>query len=1026
MIDLFYRRPRILVLFLMLVVVSGLGALRVLPRAEDPELTGRNAAIFAAFPGASAERVEALVTEPIEDLLAEVEEIKDMITSSSAGLAVLQVELLESVPNVDQVWSRVRDKLGDVQRDLPAGALPPELREFEIAAYTLIFGLAWDLEDPVESAILGRLGDDLADRMRAFGGTQEAKVFGSVEEEVQVAIDAGRLAAHGLTMRDVANATIAADSKIPAGTLVGDSEELLLEVDGELDSLDRIASLPVRVDGRGRTVRVGDLGVVSKRPRSPREELTLISGETGVVVAVRMESGRRVDLWTAGALEVFERFSADLPRGVEPTILFQQSRYTEARLTSLVGNFAIGAGLVVLVILVMMGWRAAVLVGITLPITSLMVLQGMRLLGMPIHQMSVTGLIIALGLLIDNAIVMVDEVRHRLGAGLPPQQAVGSAVRALGVPLMGSTATTVFAFLPIVLMPGNAGEFVGPIAVSVVLAITSSLFLALTVTPALTARFERVSADAKRPFFPLSILSHGIESRLATGAYRRVLRGLMAWPIVPLLLAMILPALGLWKGSQLPEQFFPPADRDQFAVELYLPQAASLDQTQAAVRQADDVLHAHGRVSDVHWFLGSSAPKFYYNFTETKRDAAYYAQGLVQLDGPEDSLLVVRALQDSLTAALPGVQVLAKQIEQGPPFEAPVELYVYGSDLEELMRIGDELRALLGGLDRVTATKTLLAAGRPKLRLALDEEAARLAGWDNSSVANELYGALEGIAGGTLLEATEELPVVVRLQESERTSLASLGTLRLRRGASDLPLDALGELLLEPEIAEIPHRDGLRCNTVQAFLEAGALPAETLDEALAAMDRRGFEVPPGYRVEIGGESAERDEAVGNLASTAAILLVAMAASLVLAFSSFRLAAVVAAVGVLSVGLSLGSLWLFGYPFGFMAIVGTMGLIGVAINDSIVVLAALEEDSEASAGSKPAVVEVVIRSTRHVLATTLTTAAGFLPLWLAGGGFWPPLAVAIGCGVLGATLLALTFIPAAFLLVRARRPAPAAA
>ncbi|MFT7676930.1 MAG: multidrug efflux pump [Planctomycetota bacterium] len=1016
--DLFYRRPRILVLFLMLVVVSGLGALRVLPRAEDPELTARNSAIFAAFPGASALRVEALITGPIEDELAELEEIGELVSSSRAGLAVLQIELLDEVDNVDQVWSRVRDKLADVQANLPDGALAPELVEFEIAAFTLIFGLVWDMDEPAPMGILSRHGEDLADHMRALGGTQQAELFGEVDEQVQVLVDPARLASYQLTVRDVAEATRAADSKIPAGSLVGDRERLLLEIDGELDSIDRIANLPVRVSPSGHVVRVGDIGEVQKQPRTPIESEALIYGRRGVAVGVRMESGRRVDHWSASALEAFEEFQASLPRGVRSEIIFEQSSYTERRLSNLFQNFAMGAGFVVLVILLMMGWRSALLVGLALPLSTLMVLQGMRMLGIPINQMSVAGLIIALGLLIDNAIVMVDEVRHKLMQGHSRGDAVREAVGDLAVPLLGSTATTVFAFLPIVLMPGGAGEFVGSMAMSVILAIVSSLFLALTVTAALAGRFEKVAPSNTRR----GLLVEGFSSPAMTRLYTKVMGMLMARPVLPIMLAAVLPLLGLWKSSELPDQFFPPADRDQFVVELFLPQQATLQETKLAAQRAREVMLAHERVQEVHWFIGESGPKFYYNLIDNERNASYYARSIVQLDGPHESLTVVRELQSALDGALPGVTVLAKQIEQGPPFEAPVELYVFGSDLDQLRQIGDELRGHLASLPLVTHTRALLKSGRPKLRLGIDEEGARLAGWNNTSIARELFDSLEGVSGGSILEATEELPVVVRLADAQRTDITTIASLELTRGTTRTPLSALGDFHLEPEIASIPHREGMRGNTIQAFIQAGTLPADTLAAAVARLEKSNFELPPGYHLEIGGESAERDRALGNLASTAAVLLVAMAASLVLAFSSFRLAAVVATIGVLAVGLSMGSLWLFGYNFGFMAIVGTMGLIGVAINDSIVVLAALEADAEARAGSKEAVVAVVVRSTRHVLATTFTTTAGFLPLWVAGGGFWPPVAVSIGCGVLGATLLALTFVPAAFLLVRAKRSA----
>ena len=256
----------------------------------------------------------------------------------------------------------------------------------------------------------------------------------------------------------------------------------------------------------------------------------------------------------------------------------------------------------------------------------------------------------------------------------------------------------------------------------------------------------------------------------------------------------------------------------------------------------------------------------------------------------------------------------------------------------------------------------------------------------------------------------------VRLAEEDRADLGRLRDLELTTPGGWTPLAALGGLELVPELGTIPHKDGRRVNTIQAFLDAGTLPSPVLEEVLARLEARGFEVPLGYELAVGGESAKRDEAVGNLASTAGILLVLMLAALVLSFNSFRMALLIGTVGILSVGLSLGSLWLWGFPFGSMGIVGTMGLMGVAINDSIVVLAGIRDDPRARTGDADAIRSVVRRATRHVLSTTITTMAGFTPLIVAGGQFWPPLAVALGFGVTGSTLLALVFVPTLYRLL----------
>ena len=296
----------------------------------------------------------------------------------------------------------------------------------------------------------------------------------------------------------------------------------------------------------------------------------------------------------------------------------------------------------------------------------------------------------------------------------------------------------------------------------------------------------------------------------------------------------------------------------------------------------------------------------------------------------------------------------------------------------------------------------------------------------HSDVASQMAGTLEGAVGGMILEGTEELPVRVRVADDARSNIDRIETMNLLPSGSvpgesfpGVPLTSLGAIELQPEQTDILREDRRRLSEVQAFLKAGVLPAPVQAEFQRRFDAAGIVLPPGYSLEFGGEAAQRNDAVGNLMASVGVLAVMMVAALVLSFKSFRLAAMVGVVAFLAVGLGLGALWVFGFPFGFMAIIGTMGLVGVAINDSIVVLAAIREDEAARNGDVDAMREVVVRATRHVVATSLTTMAGFMPLILDGGGFWPPMAVTIAGGVGGATILALIFVPACYLIAMKR-------
>jgi multidrug efflux pump len=1028
MLDLYYRNRRLLVLTIAVILVAGISAYESLPRLEDPELISRNAIVTTRYLGADAERVEALVTEKIEDELFDIEEIKTLESTSRTGISIIKVELKDEVVNVDEIWSRIRDKLNDVELELPTGALEPDLEDLDVRGYALITALTWQHDDPVSYALLRRLAEGLEDELRAINGTEHVELFGEPDEEITVEIDPARLASMGLTVGDVSRRIGQSDSKVSAGLMRNAvAGDVLIEVEGEMESLDRIRRTPIRFGQDGQFVVLSDIATIKKGTKHPASDLALVGGKPAVAVGVFVESDYRVDRWANVARSKVARYAEQLPRGVELEVVFDQSRYTEQRLGSLLENLGVGAVAVVVVMFFMMGWRSALIVSLSLPLSSLMVLAGMQFLGIPMHQMSVTGLIIALGLLIDNAIVMVDEVQGRLRHGMTPPEAIAQTVRHLAVPLLGSTLTTAFAFAPIALMPGSVGEFVGTIAMSVILALFSSLFLALTVIPALAGLLSRLGQSSPRQSWWKVGVSH---SRLR-GAYSSALDWILARPLLGIALAAALPIAGFVSATQLIEQFFPPTGRDMFQIELELPTYASLTQTQDTARRARQTMIANPQVRDVHWFMGKSAPSFYYNLVSDQEGAPYYTQGIVQLESADETVQLIRQLQDQLDDVFPEARVLVRQLEQGPPFDAPIELRLYGASVDRLAELGDQARAILAGVPDVVHTDADLTEALPKLNVTVDEEETRLAGLDHASIARQLDATLEGAVGGSLLESTEELPIRVRLADSGRGDLARISSLDLLPVASGpgqerkyIPISALGKIELVPEQAVIAHRNGRRVNVVRGYITAGVLPGKVLADFRRELAAGGLELPRGYEMQFGGEFAERNEAVGNLSASLGVLVVVMAATLVLTFGSFRLAGIIAVVAGMSGGLGLGSLWLFGHPFGFMAIIGTMGLAGVAINDSIVVLAALREDERARAGDRKAIRHVVVRSTRHVLATTFTTIAGFLPLIIEGGGFWPPLAITIAGGVAGATLLALVFVPSSYLLVnRERHTAP---
>ncbi len=1039
--NLFYRTPRLTALAIGLIAVAGLASFQSLARQEDPTLSRRLGIVTTRLPGASALRVESLITQKIENELQELHEIKTLQSKSRTGISVITVTLRDRYveADVDEIWSKVRDRLDDAASRFPRGASMPTLEERTTIAMTVVVGL---VDESVRSAgdeeenlgLLSRLAEDLAQRLRNLPGTRETEIFGEAQEEIRVGVDGQALAALGLSPADVARAVARADAKVPAGQLRRDRSDILMEVAGALDSIDRIRRVPLVEGGDGRVVKVGDVARVTKAAQDPPATMSLVSGARGVVVSATMQSNLRVDRWSATAREAIADFEETLPSGITLTLLFDQSVYTDERLGSLAGNLALGALIVVGVLFGMMGARSAIIVATALPLTLGVVLAQLSWLGIPLHQTSVTGLIIALGLLIDNAIVVVDDYRALLARGHGAAAAVSKAVSHLFVPLLASTLTTVLSFLPIVLMPGGGGEFVGPIASGVVLSVITSFFVAMTIIPALAGYVVRQPARQGETV-RASWWREGYSNDRLLSLYRTSLRHTLRWPALGIAVSLVLPILGFAMVGTLTEQFFPPNDRNQFQLQLQLPTQTSIAETRRAVSKARALLHEFDEVVESHWFLGESAPRVFYNMFGNQDGVSSYAGAFVTTRSPAATEALLVPLQRALREAFPDALALALPFEQGPPFAAPIEVRLVGPDLDVLREAGDRLRTIMTRTQGVTYTRAELASGRPKLMVEADEDQARLAGLALVDIAEQLDASLEGVKGGTVLEATEELPVRVRLADAERQDLAAIAGRRvvppMSRAAAEssrmegdlpgAPLAALARLELRPELAGIPRRNAERTNTVQAFLVPYTLIASSLADFERRLEASGFALPPGYRIELGGEDEQRSEAVGNLLAFVAPLLVIMLGTIILSFNSFRFAAVIVCVAVLSVGLAFMGVWLFGHPMGFLAVVGTMGLVGLAINGGIVVLSALRADEQAMTGDLDATREVVVGATRHIISTTLTTVGGFLPLILFGGRFWPPMATAIAGGVGGAAILSLYLVPSLFVwIVRRKR------
>ncbi|OLQ81150.1 acriflavin resistance protein [Photobacterium proteolyticum] len=1010
---------RLLVLAVALLIVSGLSAINTLPRAEDPVIHNRFASVITHFPGATAERVEALVTEKIETSLRQLDEVKLLASVSRPGISVVRVELKDEVNNAEPVWSRARDKLADAQPLLPQGTSVPELDDDHGYAFTVITALRWQGPTKPDLLTLRRYAIELGNRLRVLNGTEFVDLYGLPDEEILVTMDPSVTSALGRSAISLSNAINNADAKNSAGELVNGANRFTLEVSDSLDSLDRVRRVPVAIDESGYMIRLEDIAEVERTHASPPAELAVIDGKPAILVAARMQPTLRVDQWTQRVKKLLDNYQQEVPSNISVDLVFEQQSYTETRLSELNESLLLGFSIILVVLLLTLGIRSAIIVALSLPLTSLVTLTMMKFTGLPINQMSVTGLIVALGIMVDNAIVMVDTIQHYRQQGVAKLTAAVKAVNHLWIPLLGSTLTTVLAFAPIFLMPGPAGEFVGAIAITVCFSLIGSYLISHTIVAGFASRWLPAQKSAQRWYHT------GISFPALSARFEKSVKFAIKHPAITALLVCILPFTGFWSASQLTEQFFPPSDRDMFEIQVFLPPQASIYATLDATRQVDEIMAEYDTVEQISWLAGGNFPSFYYNLVSGQQGAPYFAQAMVKVTDFQAANSLIPELQIRLDQAMPQAQILVRKLEQGPPFNAPLEVRLYGPNLDRLKSIGEDIRLIMAETPDVTHTRETLQPGTPKVWINVNEEASQLSGLSLSELADLLQASLTGRVSGNVIEATESIPVRVRVKDEHRENMANLSSLRLPvrsgEGLTGLPVFALADLKLTPTRGAIPRRNGQRVNVIEGYIRAGVLPQTALDHFQENLEAYAQTLPSGYTIEFGGESAERNESVGNLMANLTMVMTLLVMVVVISFNSFRLSLIIFSVGLLAAGLGILSVWIFSYPFGFTVIIGLLGLVGLAINAAIVILAELKASPKALHGDTDAILVAVMSCTRHITSTTITTIGGFMPLILAGGGFWPPFAVAIAGGTLLTTIVSFYFVPAAYRLAVIKKP-----
>lgn len=1013
-INFLIEKPRILFLTLAFILLSGISSGLSVPIQENPELAERWGGVRIFLPGASPERIETEIVNDLEIKLREVEEILELESIITQGFSTIVVELNQSVPPmlIEETWSKVQDKLNQIL--IPQGA-EIFLDRSSGPPITVQYAVTWNGDGEAPLIMMSRLANQLKRKLSSIGSSHQTAVFGETDEEILIELDSSKLSSLGLSFQDISKAIQSLDAKKPIGVSSNNNSELLYRLKDNIQSIQKISEIPIKIINESEIIQLDDVAVISKTPVSPIEDIFLFNGKVVVSVAGTGSFSQRVHDYVQRATIVVDEMRETLPSEISIDLIYDESAYTTKKFNELVKSFSLAIFFVLSISLFFLGIRSAIIVTLILPFSICLVMVGCRFIGLPLHMTSITGIIIALGLLIDNGIIVVEDYKNRRASGLNINDSISQGLKNLSAPLAAATATTVFSFLPIVTGEGSSIEFVGGMAMTVIMSITSSLVLALLMVPVLMNYMEKI------PYFKdADISNEGYRNEKILNKYRAFLNWAFLVPRRAIMLSLSLPILGFLLFNTLPKDFFPAQDRDMFRVNIELPSNASALTTMNRVIEIREDILKSGLISveKDYSFIGRMMPRVLMNVVggEEKQGTNNIAQSVYFATDYYEMIENLPELSRRLVKNNPDIIVLVDSFSSGPPVFSDVSYVIFGDDPGLLKSLGEELELIINNSPDINVTKSATSDSITNVEFELNSSNISLSGQNANYLVNEMFTANNGLIVGTMLDSNKEIPVRLKGLSNKNNLTGNTGFITIPSQDGFEYFDSFGKSTLTNKSSTITRLDGQRTNDVEGWIWTGTLPSAT-EEAIKK-DVADFEsrLPIGYSLKQLGEAESRGQSQASLYSSAFMYFILIIVGLVLALNSFRETGLILSVAFLSIGLSFLGLFIGQQNYGFIGTISAIGLIGLSINDSIIVLAHIKEEAKEKLITKAELVEVVIRSTRHIITTSLTTLGGFLPLIFASV-FFKPLAWAMSIGVLGATITALMYIPAMFIIMR---------
>lgn len=1005
------KNHRFTLIVMLLLIMLGAVSLQSMPRSEDPQFEFPATMIRVVYPGTNPMDMEKLVVDPIEEVINELDDIKVLKSNIEDGLAVVNVEFLygsdpqDKYDDVVSSIARIRDQLPSDLALLDIDRISPiDVNVLQIAL----------MSESQSYDTLKTLGEKLEKRLEQIPGVKRSETMAFPEQQLQVKADLAKMKELGIGLEDLIKAIKASGSNLPGGHVLSGERRFTVRTSGDFRTLEDLRRTAVR-STPGNIIFVEDIAQVDFGDGLPSYQARY-DGIKAIFVTVVQREGSNIFDVVSAVKDELQNLEKSLPEDIQIQLTHDQTESVEDRISQFFDSLVMGLILVGFLSLVFLGFRPALVVIMAIPLSFYIGIGWLDVTGFGIQQMSIAGLVIALGLLVDNAIVVTENVDRFLRKGLPPREAAAKGASQVGWAIASGTLTTVLAFVPILMLQTGAGVFLRSMPVTVILTLAASLLIAITLTPLIASTLLKKSPQ-KPPFLYRKVRG------FADGPYQKLLSYALKHPAQTLFLAVLILVGSLSLAGSIGVSMFPKAEKPMVMINIELPEGASFDQTESVATRVEGLVSQHSIVRSIATNLGKGNPRIYYNLFPS-RQVPNYAQLVVRLHTGE--LAVVEPFVEQLreqVSKVTGARITVKELMQGPPYEAPVAIRVVGDDLSQVLSVSRDVEKVFVATPGIVNVDNPLDKPKVDLKVSINREKAAMYGVPINAIDEVVRASLVGLTVSQFRDSSgEDYPVIVKFQGTERPQIEDFDSMMVKSVSGELiPLKQLVSLKMISALPRFQHHMTERMVRITADIAAGYQAEALTNQIVSKLDQ--YPWPEGVFYQVGGEQEQRKESFAGMAKVLLIALLGIFAVLVLQFNSFSQPMVIFAAIPFAVTGMILALWLAGFTFSFTAFIGLTSLIGIVVNNSIILVDYANKLREEGKSIEEAIMLSGQTRLLPILLTTLTTIGGLLPLTLSGSSMWSPMGSTIIGGLIVSTLLTLVVVPVLYSLWSGHRRLP---